>query len=72
MVNVHLNQLMWFHFLILAGGFIIRYFRYPLIIPIGLMIFLLPFLYVIRISMLTGPLHAQLDYGILCLQNTFL
>ena len=40
---IHLNRLNWFHFLVLVGS--------PLIILIGCMIFLLPFLDVIGMSL---------------------
>ena len=64
LVDVHLNWLNWFPFLILVAG--------PLVILIGCMIFLSPFLYVIRISTSTVSFLTLLDSGILCLQNTFL
>ena len=54
----------WFHFLILLAV--------PLVILIGCMIFMSPFLVVIRISMSTVPFLAQLDSGILYPQYAFL
>ena len=59
LVDVHLNWLNWFHFLILEGGL--------LVILIDCMIFLSPFLDVTRMSMSTVSFLAQLDSGILCL-----
>ena len=59
LVNVHLNWLNWFQFLILEGGLIV--------ILIDCMIFLSPFLDVTWISMSTVSFLAQLDSGILCL-----
>ena len=56
LVDVHLNWLNWFHFLILEGDL--------LVILIDCMIFLSPFLDVTRISMSTVSFLAQL--GILC------
>ena len=58
-VNVHLNWLNWFHFLILQGGL--------LVILIDCMIFLSPFLDVTRMSMSAVSFLAQVDSGILCL-----
>ena len=58
LVDVHLNSLNWFHFLILEGGL--------LVILIDCMIFPSPFLDVTRMSMLTVSFLAQLDSGILC------
>ena len=63
-LDVHLNWLNWFDFLILEGGL--------LVILIDCMIFLPPFLDVTRMSMSTVSFHAQLHSGILCLQNAFL
>ena len=63
-VNVNLNWLNLFHFLILLAG--------PLIILIGCMIFMSPFLVVIMISMSTVPFLTQLDSGILYPQYAFL
>ena len=63
-VNVNLNWLNLFYFLILLAG--------PLVILIGCMIFMSPFLVVIRISMSTVPFLAQLDSGILYPQYAFL
>ena len=62
--DVHLNWLNWFHFLILEGGL--------LVILIDCIIFLSPLLDVTRISMLTVSFLAQLNSGILSLQNAFL
>ena len=59
MVDVNLNWLNWFHFLILEGGL--------LVILIDCMIFLSPFLDVTRMSMPTVSFLAQLDSGIVCL-----
>ena len=59
LVDVHLNWLNWFHFFILEGGL--------LVILIDCMIFLSPFLDVIRMSMSVVSFLAQLDSGILCL-----
>ena len=59
LVDIYLNWLNWFHFLILKGGL--------LIILIDFMIFLSPFLDVTRMSMSTVFFLAQLDSGILCL-----
>ena len=59
LVDVLLNWLNWFHFLILEGRL--------LVILIDCMIFLSPFLDVTRISMSTVSFLAQLYSGILCL-----
>ena len=64
LVEVHLNLLNCFHFLFLEGGL--------LVILIDCMVFLSPFLDVTRMSMSTVSFLAQLDPGILCLQNAFL
>ena len=64
LVDVHLNQLNWFHFLILEGGL--------LIILIDCMIFLSSFLDVTRMCMSRVSLLAKLDSGILYLQNDYL
>ena len=64
LLDVHLNWLNWFHFLILNGGL--------LVILIDHMIFLSPFLDVTRISMSTVLFLAQLGCRILCLKNVFL
>ena len=56
-LNVYLNWLTRFHFLFLGGGL--------LIILIGCMIFLPPFLHVERMSMSTVSFLAQLSSGIL-------
>ena len=53
------NWLNWFHFLFIKGGL--------LVILIGWMIFLSPFLHVTRMSMSTVSFLAQLNSGILCL-----
>ena len=57
-VDVHLNWLNWFHFLILEVGL--------LVILIGYMIFLSSFLDVIRMSMSTFFFLARLNSGVLC------
>ena len=59
LVDVHLNCLNKFFFLILKGG--------VLVILIDYMIFLSPFLDNTRMSMSTVSFLAQLDSGILCL-----
>ena len=59
LVDVHLNWLNWFHFLILDGGL--------LVILTDCTIFLSPFLDVTRTSMSTVSFLAQLSSGILCL-----
>ena len=64
LVDVLQNWLNWFHFLFLEGGL--------LVILIVCMIFLPPFLGVARMSMSTVSYLAQLNSGILCLQNAFL
>ena len=64
MVGAHLNLLNWFDFLNLEEGL--------LIILIDCMVFLSPFLYITKMSMSTVSFLAQLDSGILCLQNAFL
>ena len=61
MVDVHLNRLNWFHFLILVGG--------PLVILIGCIVFLSPSLGVLRKSFLNSFFLLQLDCGILSLYN---
>ena len=53
LVDVYLNWLNWFHFLILEGGL--------LIILIVYMIFVSPFLDIARMSMSTVSFLAQLD-----------
>ena len=66
LVDVHLNWLNWFHFLILEGD--------RLIILINCMIFLSSFLDVTRMSMSTVSFLEQLDPGILsveCFSLTF-
>ena len=64
LVDVHLNWLNWFYLLILEEGL--------LVILIDWMIFLSPFLDVIRMCILTVSFLAQLDSGILCVWNAFL
>ena len=64
LVDVHLNWLNWFYLLILEEGL--------LVILIDWMIFLSPFLDVIRMCMLTVSFLAQLDSVILCVWNAFL
>ena len=66
MVDVLQNWLNWFHFLFLEG--------FLLVILIDCIIFLSPLADVTRMSMsrITVSFLAQLDSGILCLQNTFL
>ena len=59
MVDVNVNWLNWFHFLILEEG--------QLIILIDCMIFLSPFLDVTRMPVSTVSFLAHLDSGILCL-----
>ena len=57
MVDVHLNWLNWFHFLILAGSLLVNL--------IGYIIFLSLFLDVTKMSMLTVSFMTRLDSGIL-------
>ena len=64
LVDVHLNWVKWFHFLIFEGRLHV--------ILIDCMIFLSPFLDATRMSMSKVSFFAQLDSGILCLQNAFL
>ena len=64
LVDVHLNRLNWFRFLVLVEG--------PLIILIDCMIFLSQFLGIIRTFMSTVSFFTQLYFGILCLQNASL
>ena len=66
MVDVLQNWLNWFHFLFLEG--------FLLVILIDCIIFLSPLADVTRMSMsrITVSFLAQLDSGILCLQNAFL
>ena len=59
LVDIHLNQLNWFHFLIFKGGL--------LVILMDSLIFLLPLFDVTRMSMSTVSFLAQLDSGIFCL-----
>ena len=61
LVDVHLNWVNWFHLLILVGG--------PLIILIDCMIFLPPFLDVMRMFMSTVSFLTRLDSKILYLQG---
>ena len=62
--DVHLNWLKWFHLLIFRGGL--------LVILIGCMIFLSPFLDVTRTSMSIVSFLVQLDSEILCLLDAYL
>ena len=64
LVDVNLNLLSWFHCLFAEGGLFV--------ILIDGMIFLSPFLDITRMSMSTFSFLAQLDSGILCLQNASL
>ena len=64
LVNVLQNWLNWFNFLFLKGG--------QLVILINCMISLSPFLDVTRMSLSTVSFLAQLDSGILYLENAFL
>ena len=59
LVDVHLNWLNWFHFLIFEGN--------VLVILINCMIFQSPFLDVARMSMSTVSFLAQIGSGIHCL-----
>ena len=59
LVDVHLNWLIWFHFVILEGGL--------LVILIDCTIFLSPFLDVTRMPIATVSFLTQQDYRILCL-----
>ena len=59
LVDVQLNLLKWFHFLILEGSL--------LVVLIDCIVFLSPFLDITRMSMSTVSFLAQLDSGILCL-----
>ena len=61
---VLLNWLNWFHLLVFMED--------PLYVLTGCIIFLSPFLDVIRMSVSTVPFFAKLDFGILYLQNAFL
>ena len=63
LVNVYLNWLNWFHFLILEGGL--------LVFLIDCTIFLSPLLDVTRMYMSRIYFFAQVDYGFLWLQNAF-
>ena len=56
-VDVHLNWLNWYHFLIPEEG---------LLVTIDCIILLSPFLDVTRIYMSTASVLAQQDYGIFC------
>ena len=62
-VDVHLNWLNWFHFLFLKVSL--------LIFLIDCMIFLLPFLDFTKMTMSAVSFLAQLNSGILGLQNAF-
>ena len=64
LLDVHLNWLNWFQFLILDGGL--------LVILIDCMIFLSSFLDVTRMFKSIVSFLAHLDSGILCLYNAFL
>ena len=64
LVDVYLNWLNWFHFLIPEGGLIV--------ILIDCMIFLSPFVDVTRMPMSGVSFLPQLDSGILSLENVFL
>ena len=59
LVDVHLNWINWFHFLIFVGGL--------LVILIDCMLFLSPFLDAASISMSIVSFLTELDPGILCL-----
>ena len=59
LVDVHLNWLHLFDFLILEGALIV--------ILLDCIIFLSPFLDVTRMSMSAVSLQSQVDFGILCL-----
>ena len=63
LVYVHLNWLNCFYFLICVGD--------PLVILIGCIILLSPFLDVLMMSMSAVSCLTQLDCGIFCLQNAF-
>ena len=63
-VRYYLNCFNWFHYLILEGGL--------LVFLIDWLIFLSPFLDVIKISMSTVSFRAQLEHRFLCLYNTCL
>ena len=63
LVDVHLKWLNQFQFYILVGG--------PIVIVIVSIIFQLPFLNFIRMSMLRVYFLVQLDSGIFCLQIEF-
>ena len=63
-IDFYLNWVKWLYFLILVAG--------PLIILLGCMIFLSLFPNVIRMSMWTAFFHAQIQFGIFCLQSPFL
>ena len=62
-VDVHLNWLNWFHFLVPQGG--------PFVILLGCMTLLSLFQDHLRMSMSTISFLAQLDFGILYVQNAF-
>ena len=61
LVDVLLNWLNWFHFLILEGGL--------LVVLIDCMVFLSPSVDVARVFISTVSFLAQLESGILCLKN---
>lgn len=63
LVDVHLNRLIWFHFFILKEG--------SLVIPVVCVAFLIPFLSVIKMSLLIVCFLLQLDSRTLDLQNAF-
>ena len=60
LVDVDLNWLTWFHFLILDGGLLVILIDY---------IFLSPFLDIARMSLSTVSFLVQLDSGIFYLKN---
>ena len=64
LIDVHLNCLKWFHFLILIEG--------PFFILTGLMIFLSSFLGVVRMSIPAVSFLAEMSCGIPYLQSAFL
>ena len=64
LTDIHLKWLNLFHFLVLMGV--------PFVVQIGCMIFLLLLLDVIRMPLSTVSFLAQIDCGVLCLQNTSL
>ena len=64
LVDIHLNWLNWFHFLILEAGL--------LVILLDHMIFLSVFQDVARMSMSAVSFLAQIESGIICSCSTFL